>query len=218
MTQLIFIRHGYSKGNKENRFSGQMDIPLDTLGYRQAEQLRDYLLKNVTINSIYASDLGRACDTVKPIAKALKKAIHTRKTLREVDVGNWQGMLIEDVKEKYPQSFAHYKEKPGLSCFDGGENYSDVLGRVLPTVQKIAKENEGKTAIIGTHGDVIRVLHAAWTGVPLERIEEIPIVPNASVTVVNYENGYFHIVQSGYCDYLTDKTTAECGSVATESL
>lgn len=56
------------------------------------------------------------------------------------------------------------------------------------------------------------MLHAAWTGVPFERIEEISPVPTTSVTVVDYENGYFHIVQRGYCGHLTDKTAEERGN------
>ena len=209
MTKIIFVRHGYSESNKEKRFCGQRDVPLDALGHSQAEQMKEYLLKNYKIDAIYSSDLCRAVDTVKPIANALNKEIHTSEALREVNVGIWQGMLVEDVKIKYPKAFLRYKETPGLTRFEGGEGYDDILARALPAVQKIAAENEGKTVIIGTHGGVIRVLRAAWTGIPLERIDEVAPVANASVTEVDCENGSFHIVQIGYADYLTDKTQAQ---------
>lgn len=209
MTQLIFVRHGYSKGNKEKRFSGQMDIALDELGYRQAASVAHYILRNYQLDAIYSSDLCRAYDTVKPIADALHLDVHQCKALREVDVGEWQGMLIEDVKKKYPDSFDLYRKKPGIARFDGGESYSDMLERVLCAIEKIAKENDGKTVVIGTHGGVIRVLRAAWTGIALDQIEVIPHVPNASVSVFAYENGTAVPSLIGYCDYLDEKILEE---------
>ena len=207
MTKIIFVRHGYSESNKEKRFCGQRDVPLDALGHSQAEQMKEYLLKNYTIDAIYSSDLCRVVDTVKPIANALNKEIHTSEALREVNVGIWQGMLVEDVKIKYPKAFLRYKETPGLTRFEGGEGYDDILARALPAVQKIAAENEGKTVIIGTHGGVIRALRALWTGISLERMEELPQVPNASLTVAECEGGAVTLREVGYCDFLTDRIT-----------
>jgi alpha-ribazole phosphatase/probable phosphoglycerate mutase len=206
---MIFVRHGYSTANEQDRFAGHSDFPLATLGHEQARLVAKYITEHEKVDAIYSSDLCRAVDTVKPIANALNKEIHTSEALREVNVGIWQGMLVEDVKIKYPKAFLRYKETPGLTRFEGGEGYDDILARALPAVQKIAAENEGKTVIIGTHGGVIRVLRAAWTGIPLERIDEVAPVANASVTEVDCENGSFHIVQIGYADYLTDKTQAQ---------
>ena len=207
MTRLIIVRHGFSCGNKEKRFSGQMDVSLDEIGYAQANDISKYILDNFKVDTIYSSDLSRACDTVKPIAKALNLPIHTLKELREVDVGEWQGMLIDEVKEKYPESFNLYKSKPGIARFDGGESYQLMLDRVKPAIEKIVKENDGKTVVIGTHGGVIRVLRSAWQNIPLENIETIPHVPNASVTVIEYSNGIANLVKVGYNDYLSNRTT-----------
>lgn len=209
MVTFIIIRHGYSLGNKEKRFSGQMDVPLDEAGRSQARSTADYILNNFKVDSIYSSDLSRAYETVKPIANALKFEIHKCKELREVDVGLWQGKFIEDVKNEYPKSFAYYKENPGLSRFDGGESYIDVMRRGRLAFEKIAAENEGKTVVVGTHGGVIRTLRAAWDNVPPEKIKEIPHVPNASVTVAEYENGSVKWICIGYAEHLADRTTEE---------
>ena len=45
MTKIILIRHGYSMGNKEKKFTGQLDLPLDAVGFVQADSIRDYILK-----------------------------------------------------------------------------------------------------------------------------------------------------------------------------
>lgn len=209
MVTFLIVRHGFSMGNKEKRFSGQMDVALDEVGLQQAQSVARYVLANFRVDAIYASDLMRAVDTVKPVADALKLSVIQRKNLREVDVGDWQGKLITDVEKEYPESFALYKENPGLSHFDGGESYAGLQQRVVAAMEEIAAENHGKTVLIGTHGGVIRTLRAAWSGTPLEKIKEIPHVPNASVTVAVYEKGVFSLKTVGYCDYLSDKTTEE---------
>ena len=186
MTTLILIRHGYSNGNKEKRFTGQADLPLDEIGYRQSNDIATYVTNKYQVDVIYSSDLRRALDTVKPISDKLNLPVCGMKELREVDVGCWQGMLIEDVKEKYPESFEFYRRSPGVARFTDGESYSLMLDRVKPAIERIVKENDGKTVVAGTHGGVIRVLRAFWELVQLESIGEVPHVPNASVTVVEF--------------------------------
>lgn len=209
MTKFIIIRHGYSQGNKEKRFSGQFDVPLDEVGCAQARSIRKYIIENYKIDAIYASDLVRAYDTVEPIADTLGMPVIKEELLREVDVGLWQGMLIEDVAKKYPESFERYRKTPGLARFDGGEGYADVMERGLRALARIAGENEGKTVLIGTHGGVIRTLRSVWENVPLARIGEIPHVPNGSVTVIEYEGGVMTPILVGYAEHLDDKTTEE---------
>jgi len=209
MVTFIIIRHGYSMGNKEKRFSGQMDVPLDEVGHLQAASAADYILKNFKVDSVYSSDLSRAFETVKPIADALGLTVCQRQDLREVDVGKWQGKRIEDVKREYPDSFALYKENPGMARFDGGENYADVMQRGRKAFEKIAAENEGNTVVVGTHGGVIRTLRAAWGNVPPDQIKDIPHVPNGSVSIANYENGSVIWQCIGFTDHLADKTTEE---------
>ncbi|MBQ7010404.1 MAG: histidine phosphatase family protein [Clostridia bacterium] len=207
MIRFIIIRHGYSVGNKEKRFSGQMDLPLDTIGFEQARCVAEYVVNTFHVDAVYASDLSRASETVKPIADALGIELNEHRGLREVDVGKWQGKLIEDVEKEYPESFELYKQNPGLSRFDGGESYVDVMERVRLAFDEIARENDGKTVVIGTHGGVIRTLRAAWDKIPPEGIKDIPHVPNASVTVAEYDDGNVNWLQIGYTDHLADNIT-----------
>lgn len=209
MVTFIIIRHGYSLGNKEKRFSGQMNVPLDEIGFAQAESISKYIVENFKVDSIYSSDLCRAYDTVKPIADKLGLKVNKWKELREVDVGFWEGMLIEDVKIKFPESFEKYRTNPGTSRFDGGESYEDVMTRGQLAFEKIAKENDGKTVVVGTHGGVIRTLRAAWDNIPPENIKDIAHVPNASVSIAEYDNGNINWLQIGYSDHLENKTTEE---------
>ena len=207
MVKFIIVRHGFSVGNKGNIFTGQLDLSLDEVGFSQAEFVAKYVLENFEVDEVYSSELCRAYDTVLPIAKALSKEIKRRKDLNEVDVGAWQGKTFDEVKEEYPEGFELYKRSPGTVQFDGGESYSDVRERAVNEFHKIAEENEGKTVVVATHGGVIRNLLAAWLGIPVERITEVPRASNASITVAEYENGKANILIYGYTGHLEDKTT-----------
>lgn len=207
MTRLIIIRHGYSKANKEKCFSGQMDVPLDDIGVAQAALTAKYVLANYKVDRIYVSDLIRAIDTVQPIANALQMPIIKDRQLREVDVGVWQGMPVAEVQEKYPEQYAFHKAHIGLTHFEGGEKYADFVVRAKTAIEKIAAQNEGKTVVIGTHGGLVRALRSVWDSVPLENIKSIPPLPNASVTVVEYENKNVHQVLVGYTGHLEGHST-----------
>ena len=207
MTELIFIRHGYSEGNLGHCFSGQRDFPLTAAGERQARELCEYLCRTFRIDAIYASDLCRACDTVRPLAEALSLPIHKTAALREIDVGLWEGMLREDVEKRYPEENAVYLTTPGLLRFPGGESFAEMRDRALAEVQKIVEENEGRTVAIATHGGLIRVLRTLWEDIPLAEMAAIPHVANASVTLVRYEGESATLLAAGVCDYLSEKIT-----------
>ena len=138
MVRFIIVRHGYSVGNSEKRFSGQYDYKLSEIGYAQAEQTAKYITDNFKIDAIYSSDLLRAYDTAKPVADRLGLTITKRKELREVDVGFWQARLIEDVKKEFSKSFNTYLNDVGLAEFDGGETYIDFMARIKFVFEKIA--------------------------------------------------------------------------------
>jgi len=202
MTRLLLIRHGYSTGNKDRRFSGQIDLPLSEQGKHQAKLVCDYIQKNYKVDAIYSSDLVRAVDTVKPLSLALSIPTQTYPELREINEGIWQGQLMTDVAEKYPEDFARYKENLGLYQFEGGECYTTLLERLKPMMEKIISENPEKTVVIGTHGAVVRCLACVWQGIPFERLEETPRVPNGTLTEVEIEGANARLVKLGFGDYL----------------
>ena len=206
MTRILLIRHGYSSGNKERRFSGQIDLPLSAEGVHQAELACAYILENYTVGAIYSSDLERAVDTVKPLEAALGLPIQIYPELREINEGDWQGELMTEIEARYPEEFAFYKANLGLHQFKNGECYTTLLARLLPMIDKIVADNPGKTVAIGTHGAVIRGLLSVWQGVPLERLLEVPRVPNGTVTEVEIDGDDVRIVKLGFGDYLAVKT------------
>ena len=204
MTRFLIVRHGLSEGNRAKIYQGQLDVPLAPQGHMQAEKTAVYLAEHYSINAIYASDLTRTCQTVQPLADRLGLPIHTCRDLREIDVGVWQGKSFEEVQREFPAEYMHYINDPDTFHFVDGEDVATLVRRSLLALARIAKENDGKTVVIGTHGGVIRALLATWNGLNVKRIKEITPIANCSITVADYENGSIRLVQVASVAHLTN--------------
>ena len=209
MVKFVIIRHGYSIANKERMFAGQMDVKLDELGYLQAEDTAKYVLDNYKIDAIYSSDLCRAVDTAKPLSDALGLPIITYKELREISAGCWEGMYIKDVKSEYPEEFSKWANDVGNARCGDGETTVELIERGRKILKKIARENEGKTVAVATHGGLIRAIRCLLLGISLDDMKDVPHVANASITEVLYDNetDTAELTLIGYNEHIKSKVT-----------
>ena len=103
--KLILLRHGESKWNLENRFTGWTDVPLTSKGVKEASFSGKQLLKkNVKIVSVYTSLLKRAIETaniVSEIIKFPKQNIKFDWRLNERHYGALQGLNKSETATKY---------------------------------------------------------------------------------------------------------------------
>ncbi len=186
MTKIIFIRHGESTGNELRRFYGQFDGALTERGREQARMTADFL-KDTHIDIAYASDLRRAFETGKIIAEPHGLQVIPEPSLREIYAGEWEDLSFSDLIEKYKDDFDTWMNDTVNSAPTGGESVRELAARIDAAVWKIAEENDGKTVLIATHATPIRSLIPRWRGEPLETLNSIKWVPNASVSIVNYD-------------------------------
>lgn len=208
MTEIYFLRHGQSIGNKMNRFLGHTDLDLSPLGYKQAEFAAEFF-KNINIDVIFSSDLKRAFNTVKPIAQKKGLAIQTSKNLREIYAGDWEYQSVSDLWEKFGDTFSVWKKDIGNAVCPNGETVSDLQKRFNSEIEKIVSQNLGKRILIATHATPIRTMLCIWKGLPLKEAKNIPWVTNASVTAVNYEDdGTYFIRAEGFDAFLGDYKSA----------
>ncbi len=203
MVKLIIIRHGFSVTNEQGRFAGRTDVPLNEIGKRQAEQCARYVSENYKIDRIYSSDLMRAYDTAKPLSSLTGLEITVKEDLREMYVGEWEGMLISDIRRIYPEQFEKWKRNDEDFRYNGGESLKEALIRAERVFDGIIKENDGKTVAVTTHGGLIQVIIDEWS--KQNGITETAIVPNASISVAECDGGKIRLVTVGYDGHLTDK-------------
>lgn len=187
MTKLIFIRHGQSEANLQNRFAGQTNVPLTDLGKSQAKKAAEYIIKHEKIDKIYSSDLQRAHNTAVPVSELTGIPINDVKELREICAGIWEGRLANEIEIEYEQEFRTWRKDYANARLPGGESVQEVYERVVPFVKKIAKENDGLTLLFASHASPIRAVECNSRGFGWERMSEVSFVNNSAISIFEYE-------------------------------
>jgi broad specificity phosphatase PhoE len=184
--QIILFRHGETDWNKEERWQGSRDIPLNETGKEQAKALA-IQLADVTIDCILSSDLQRAHDTAKIVAEDRKIPIVTTPSLRELHGGNFEGLTYKEIKEQFGQEiidkFRSIKKSDMHVSFPGGETKVAAFERIRQGIENFILDNSHAAIGISAHGGVIRLLvHSCLS----DESEPIPI-PNCIVYMLSFD-------------------------------
>ena len=168
MTRLYLLRHGMVLlPDAKRRFIGRTDLPLSPGGAREAETL-GALLGKIPFDALYSSDLARAVQTARAVVRGgVKAEIRLEPRIREIDLGEWEGLEMEDVRKNQPEAF----EARGLD-FEGfrppgGESFGDLAKRSLPFFESLAA-CPGRVLVVG-HSGVFRALLASVLGIPVRK-------------------------------------------------
>ena len=157
MTTLLLVRHGETDWNRESRFQGHADPPLNELGREHARELAEALAADPPA-AVYTSPLRRAYDTAAIVADRLGLRLEAVEALREIDVGEWMGLTRAEVEQRYPND---YRRWIGFGQgWQHGETYEELAERVAPALLAIADRHRGERVLAVTHGGPMRVAHA----------------------------------------------------------
>ena len=207
MVTLLLVRHGFSQANKTNSFAGHTDVPLCDLGFKQAELVSNYIVENFKPDAIYSSPMSRSIDTVIKVSKVLSIPLIIEQDLIEIHGGDWEGMTWTDMEKLYPEYYANWSEHKGVLRCPNGESMEEAGKRALKAIERIAKENDGKTLVIASHGGIIRTLQCFLTNTDIANFNTVPWTPNASISIVEYKNGVFTPKVFGITEHLNGLTT-----------
>lgn len=207
MTTIYLVRHGQSEANLKDIFLGQKNLDLTDLGHKQAQKTADYL-KNIHIDKIYSSDLTRAYQTAEHTAAAKALPIEKNTCIREINAGSWELVPFNDLPALFPEDWKLWIGDIGHSRCTGGESVEDVQVRVYAEIEKLARENEGKTICLFSHATPIRTFLCKVEGLSLDQIKERPWPSNASVSEFEYENGSFKLIKYSEDSFMGDISTA----------
>lgn len=202
-TKIILVRHAQGEGNLKGEFHGQYPSDLTPLGITQAECTAEFL-KDYPIDVAFASDIPRAFSTARIIAEKHGISVTKEEGLREINGGVWEKMKFDDIVVEYPDEYAVWKFDLGNCTCPGGESVRHLAGRVRATVEKLVKENAGKNILIGTHATPARVMGCIWKGMDISEIVDLKWVPNASVSICEYnsETLEFNLEEYAFCEHL----------------
>jgi broad specificity phosphatase PhoE len=199
MTEIILARHGETEWNVEEVFRGRIDIELNETGVRQAELLAEYL-SGVNIDAIYSSPLRRALNTAEVITSYHKLEVKIAPGLIDCNFGKWQGLHLQEVKDRYKELYTQWMENPHLVQMPDGENLSDVRERALTVVDEVVAKHEG-TVVLVSHRVVNKVLICALLGLDNSHFWNIR-QDNCGTTTFAYQNGRFILTKHNDTSYL----------------
>ncbi len=190
-TRLCIVRHGETAWNAEHRVQGQLDVPLNAIGLAQA-QAAAKVLSREKFDAIYSSDLSRARQTAQPTASLLSMPILADKNLRERHYGIFERLTYAEVKTRFPEDYARFEAREPDYAFQTGESLKDFSARSIAVISKIAKEHEGQSILVFTHGGVLDKLYRFVTGLPLSAHREFGI-PNAGLNRIELTSAGWQI-------------------------
>jgi broad specificity phosphatase PhoE len=189
MTELLLVRHGETAWNAERRFQGHADPPLNDVGRRQARVLADELAGE-RIDAVYASDLARARETAAIVAERRGIPVVALPELREIDVGEWQGLTWPEIEERYPEGVRAWHETG--AGWERGETYDELGARILAVLRRIAQDHAGERVLVVGHGGTVRAIRAHLEGRSVaESRRGSPAIGNCEVFRVGSEDGEF---------------------------
>ncbi len=206
MTTVVLLRHGQSLGNIYSVFLGHTDLGLTDLGRRQAEKAAVYL-DRYRFDAIYSSDLLRTRETAAPVAERQGLPVREDSDFREVYAGAWEKLGFEEIKRRFPRTYAIWKNDIGHATPTGGESVLAMAERVYAAFDRVVKENEGKTVLIVTHATPVRLLTCRFLRRDPSFAGTVPWSPNASVTAVTVDENGYTILSRGEASYLGEDAT-----------
>jgi 2,3-bisphosphoglycerate-dependent phosphoglycerate mutase len=179
MPSLIIVRHGQSKWNLENRFTGEVDVELSPLGAEEAKAAGK-LLRPFNFDFAFTSILKRAIDTLDIILNEtgrLNIPVIKSQSLNERNYGDLQGLNKKEVEKKYgSEQFLLWRRSFEVAP-PNGESLKDTYNRVLPFYKEaiVPKLKEGKDVIISAHGNSLRALMMYLENISPEEIPNVTL-------------------------------------------
>ncbi len=185
MRTALLIRHGAVGDGAEERFLGAADLPMSPAGEAQVRELAARLRLRAIPDAIYCSDLSRSLRTAELLADESAIPIRVRPALREIEMGDWQGLSRREIAERRPEDYAARGRDIANFRPPGGESFADLAARVLPCWRELVEDRETQVVAIAGHAGVNRVILCHLLGAPLANLFRIAQRP-ACVNVVEW--------------------------------
>ena len=195
MSEILLLRHGETLWNIEGRIQGHRDSPLSAEGLAQAEALARRLAGERP-DVLYTSDLGRARQTMEPLARATGLTPRVDPALRERCYGAFEGRTWPEIERDFPQQHAaHLSGDPAVKA-EGGESMQEFHDRAVGALMRIAEHSADDKVVIVAHGGVLGMLYRHIMNIPLQAPRNYAM-PNASINRFTYRSGIWCLLAWG---------------------
>src|SRR5690349_1335945 len=164
--RVFLVRHGQTVMNREVRFRGTRDVPLDEVGRREARQAAVSLRARGLV-AVYSSPLGRARDVARRIALASGiESVQDLPLLLNLDYGAWEGLTKHECAERDPAAWALYADDPEQAACPGGERVGCAADRIIEALRLVGQRHSGESVAAVSHGVMLRLAVLRVQGAP----------------------------------------------------
>ena len=182
-TTILLVRHGETPLTPLRKFSGDgpLNPSLTDVGLEQARKVAA-AIKKYKPDVLIASPLARTQETAEEISLATGLKIHTDPIWIEQSFGLWDGLSVDEVKEKYPKEYRTWIAL--TSCKPPqGESYDEVRERAEQALEIIAEDHRQKTVVVVTHNGMIKTAATSALNAPTESVFNLDISPCSITTI-----------------------------------
>ena len=179
-------RHGQTEWNILGKTQGHGNSPLTEKGLAQANELAEGMDK-YPLDMIFSSDLGRAMQTAEAVGKRFGIEVQPTEALREMGFGEWEGRLIPEITEKYPEIYKTWRNEPHLAKIPGGETLDVIKERLEKFIDELNGKYDNKNILLVSHSVTVRVLLLLMLDSPMKNIYRIK-QDNTALNIVEWRH------------------------------
>lgn len=211
MTKVFLVRHCEAMGNVRRLFQGTSDFDISELGAKQLTFLTDRF-KDVKIDKVYSSPLIRTQKTAKAIIGERDIEIVLDKGIMELNGGIYEGKPFGETFRAVPGLADIWDNHPEDFSPPEGEAMTNGYERIWEAVNRIARENKGKTVVCATHGGIVRCLNCRLLKNDIHELKNIPWSENTAVTLLEFDDDmnvelkYYNDTSHVPTEYINKKT------------
>jgi len=196
LTRLLLVRHAETQWNHEGRYQGQQDSPVTPEGHAQAEAIAGRL-RNLRVDALYTSDLGRCIATTRYIEHSTGVAMKVDARLRERNLGVFEGLTSAEAKQRYPDIYRQYKAPDGAGyVLPGGESRQQVLERACAVMQDLANRHPHEQIAIVGHTGFLYIYLSHLLGAPPD-VRNMFVIRNCSLSVLSVDGARWRLETLG---------------------
>jgi len=148
---LLLIRSGATEYDTLGRIRGSLEIPLSPAGIAEAEAAAR-LLAGDPPAALYVASGPCAAETGRIIARHTGLRPRRVADLRNLDLGLWQGMLVDDIRRKQPRLARQWEDNPWAVVPPDGESLDEACDRAQDALERMLKRHpSGRVAVVAPH-------------------------------------------------------------------
>jgi len=190
--RLLLVRHGETEWNRQQRFQGQIDVPLNDNGRRQGQKVAEFL-QSMHLDAAYSSPMARPQETAELIlAHHRQLSLYLVEDLQEISHGQWEGKYEAEIEAEYPGMLQQWQQAPATVQMPGGENLQQVWQRAMAAWTQIVAAHSGhaeaQTVLVVAHDAINKAIlcqGVGWGPEAFWRFKQ----GNGAVSVIDYPDG-----------------------------